>query len=579
MKNLFCTLLISLLCSSCFWQFDRSDNALKLHGLFADNMVLQRDVPIKVWGWAKPGAKIHIKFAGKNSHAETDKQGKWLAELKPQKAGGPHDLEIRSGGNKITLRNILVGDVFWAIGQSNMEWTVSVSKHYDENLAKADDYEQIRFLTVKNNPLAEPGDNIQGKWLVNSRSTVGAQSGVAYAFAKRIYDELHIPVGIIHSSWGNTKIEHWMSKSALENIEEFKKTLSEFSIPVQYWLVGSLDLPQELYGKDLKLKLGNGAINKTVWFNGVKIFPDWTDGNVYSLPKNLVQGSNQINIRLRPSDSSLARVEAYAVSISSSEIGVTLPSSAKVFQWQALVQNEQEYPTVLFNSMIAPLIPVDIKAILWYQGESNTTDPALYPKLFKAMVHDLRSRYKNPQLPIFSVQLASYKDDDPKSELAIFRDYQHRLSKEINEHYMATAIDLGDADGDVHHKEKEEVGARLSLLALKYLYNKKIDADNPEYSSLKHENGTIKLLIKNAGKSLQLKSGTNISGMEWTLKSGIKKPARAKIDGTSIIIYLDGPVNSYDSLCYAWSDMPTMSIYNSSALPLLPFKIKLSHVR
>lgn len=574
MKRIYLILILLTLCSGCSWQQDKTDHALKVHGLFADNMVLQRDVANKVWGWANPGSKISIKFAGKKYHSEADQSGKWLTELKPHKAGGPFELELSSGANKIILRNILVGDVFFAVGQSNMEWTVSVSKHYDENLAKADDYEQIRFLTVKNNPLAEPGDNIEGKWLVNSRSTVGAQSGVAYAFAKRIHDTIKVPVGIIHSSWGNTKIEHWMSRASLEGFEEYKEIFSDFNVPLQYWVVGVFDLPDSLYAKDLKMKLGEGSINKTVWFNGVKIFPDQPNGNIYSLNKNLLQGNNQINIRLRPSDSSLARVEAYASSMARSEIGVVLPSSAKISQWQAMTQTEQEYPTVLFNAAIAPLIPFDIKAILWYQGESNADKPEAYPKLFKSMVQDWRSRFANDKLPVFSVQLAAYKDDNLKNKLPLFRIYQSQLASEVPHHYMATAIDLGDADGDVHTKEKEEVGVRLSQLALKYLYDKNVDADNLQYQSFKREGTALRLFFSNAQGGLVLKSGASPSSFEWVMKSGLVKPARAKIDGSSVLVYLDENFANYSALRYAWSDMPQISIYNSSALPLLPFIIE-----
>ena len=270
MKKIILFLVLSFFCTSCFLQNSSADNELKVHGLFSDNMVLQRDVPIKIWGWAKPGAKVSIKFDRKKYSAKANDKGAWKAEMKPHGAGGPFEIYLNSGANRIIIHNVLVGDVFFAVGQSNMEWTVSACNHYEENLASADNYQQIRFVTIKNKPLDKIGKDIDGKWLVNSRTTVGFQSAVAYAFAKRIYDNVNVPIGIIHSSWGNTKIEYWMSKKSLAQFPEYKEVFENFSVPLQYWLVGSFELPDILYSKDLKIKLGEGSIPKTVWFNGEK---------------------------------------------------------------------------------------------------------------------------------------------------------------------------------------------------------------------------------------------------------------------------------------------------------------------
>lgn len=575
MKKIFLFLVLSIFCSSCFLLNSNADNELKVHGLFSDNMVLQRDVPIKIWGWAKPGSKVSIKFDRKKYSAKANDKGVWKTEMKSHQAGGPYEIYLNSGANKITIHNVLVGDVFFAVGQSNMESPVSACNHYEENLASADNYQQIRFITIKNKALAKPGKDVEGKWLVNSRTTVGFQSAVAYAFAKRIYDNVNVPIGIIHSSWGNTKIEHWMSKKSLAQFPEYKEVFENFSVPLQYWLVGSFELPDILYSKDLKIKLGEGSIPKTVWFNGVLVGSENSSSDIYSLDKNLLQGTNQINIRLRPSDSSTEKIQAYAESMSSSEIGVSVPSSFKITQWQAVTQTEQEYPTVLFNSHIATVIPYDIKAVLWYQGEANVDKPELYDDLFKTLVSDWRSRYKNEKLPFFSVQLAGYKETTQKDNLAQFRLVQHQLTKEIPLHYMATAFDLGDPDGDVHPKEKEEVGARLSNLALKYLYGKKNDADNLEFKSFKKGKTALDIFFVGSTNGLYQKNTEAPNGFEWVTKTGSIVPAKIKVEKNSIKVFHDGLLDSYKFLRYAWSDMPVTSIYNSNAVPLLPFKIDL----
>jgi sialate O-acetylesterase len=575
MKKIVLFLVLSLFCSACFWQNSNADNELKVHGLFSDNMVIQRDVPIKIWGWAKPGVNVSIKFDRKKYNVKTNDKGVWKTEMKPHKAGGPYEIFLNSGANRITIHNVLVGDVFFALGQSNMEWTVSACNHLEENMASADKYEQIRFITIKNKPLEKIGKDIEGKWLVNSRTTVGFQSAVAYATAKRIYDSVGVPVGIIHSSWGKTKIEYWMSKKSLSGFEEYKKVFENFSVPVQYWIVGSFELPDILYSKDLKIKLGEGNLPKTVWFNGVKVGSENTSSNIYSLSKNLLQGTNQINIRLRPGDSSTEKIQAYAESMSSSEIGVSIPSSFKITQWQAMTQTEQEYPTVLFNSHIATVIPYDVKAVLLYQGEANVENPDSYDDLFKAFVADIRSRYQNDKLPFFSVQLASYKETNLKENLSRFRLVQQQLTKDVPLHYMATAVDLGDADGDVHPKEKEEVGVRLSNLMLKYLYGKKNDADNLEYKSYKKDKSSLIIYFAGSTNGLYQKNADGPNGFEWVSKTGSTLPAKIKVEKDSIRVFHDGLVGNYKALRYAWSDMPITSIYNSNSIPLLPFWIDL----
>jgi sialate O-acetylesterase len=575
MKKIVLFLVLSILSSSCSLFGGNVDNQLKVQGLFADNMVLQRDIPIKIWGWAKPDAKISIKFDHKNYHVKANDKGVWKTEMKPHKAGGPYEIYLNSGANKITIHNVLVGDVFFAVGESNMEWSVSASDHYEENLANADNYQQIRFVNVKNNPLEKPGKDIEAKWLVNNRSTVGLQSAVAYSAAKRIYDSVEVPIGIIHSSWANTKIEYWMSKKSLASFDEYKEIFKNFLVPLQYWLVGSFELPDILYSKDLKIKLGDGNIPKTVWFNGVKLPADNPSSNIFSVSKNILQGTNQINIRLRPSDSSVEKIQAYAETLSLSEIGVSLPSSFKISQWQALTQTEQEYPTVLFNSHIATVIPFDIKAIFWYQGEANVANPDNYDDLFKALVADWRARFKNDKLPFFSVQLASYKETVLKDNLAKFRLVQHQLTKDIPLHYMATAVDLGDADGDVHPKEKEEVGARLSNLVLKYLYGKKNDADNLEYKSFKSDKTSIIIYFAGSTNGLFQKNTDGLNGFEWVSKTGSIVPAKIKVEKNSIRVFHDGLLANYSALRYAWSDMPITSIYNSNSVPLLPFFFRL----
>jgi len=210
-----------------FFAFSLFANAnVKLPLLFSDGMVLQRDKPIPLWGWADANEKIEVHFNNQIVKTNTDANGKWALSLKPESAGGPFKMIVK-GNNTIVLSNVLVGEVWICSGQSNMEFTVSNVQNAAQEMNAAD-YPMIRQFLVEKDLSASPKTVLKaGKWEVCNKNTVGSFTAVGYFFAKKLVAELNIPIGIIHTSWGGTCVETWTSREAFESSDEFKEMIAE----------------------------------------------------------------------------------------------------------------------------------------------------------------------------------------------------------------------------------------------------------------------------------------------------------------------------------------------------------------
>jgi sialate O-acetylesterase len=335
-----------------------------VHTLFSDDMVLQRGVQFPVWGWTTPGASVTVSMRGKSSKAFADAGGKWMARLGPFDAGGPYTLTV-SGPQSVTFNNVLVGDVWLASGQSNMEMGITQVNDAKEEVAHAD-YPQIRLFAVPKVIATRPLSTVKGRWLVCTPKNIveggwGGFSAVAYFFGRHLHKELNVPIGLIHSSWGGTAAEGWVSAEALsempdflpavrsleKTVEDMKKGPADFdklmnawwarfdpgsstkatwadpSVDVsgwktmrlpQYWEDAGLpgydgvvwfrrtfELPQGWAGRDLMLHLGPVDDRDTTFVNGVRVgaMNQWDAPRNYRVPARLLKpGSNTIAVRV-----------------------------------------------------------------------------------------------------------------------------------------------------------------------------------------------------------------------------------------------------------------------------------------
>ena len=180
---------------------------LRLPSIISDHMVLQRDKPVAIWGWAEPGSEVTVGFKDQTATARADDAGKWRVDLEPLTAdASPAQLTVSSGDQTLTVDDILVGEVWLCSGQSNMEWPVHRSDNPDDEIAAAD-WPLIRHIKAPHRPSMKPMDDIDAEWAVCSPETAGHFTAVGYYFARKLHKELDVPVGLVNASWGGTLIE------------------------------------------------------------------------------------------------------------------------------------------------------------------------------------------------------------------------------------------------------------------------------------------------------------------------------------------------------------------------------------
>jgi sialate O-acetylesterase len=207
-------------------QLEEPVASLTLAAVFSDHMVLQRDVPLPVWGWAAPGTAVAVTLAGNRAEAVAGADGRWAVTLPALPAGGPHTLTV-DAGETVTVADVLVGEVWICSGQSNMEWPLSLANNAEDEAAAAN-YPGIRMFTVVKNAVYEPQRDVTGKWAVCAPDTAPNFSAVGYFFARTLHQELGLPIGMINTSWGGTIAEAWTSREGLECEPALRKIVEDY---------------------------------------------------------------------------------------------------------------------------------------------------------------------------------------------------------------------------------------------------------------------------------------------------------------------------------------------------------------
>jgi len=206
---------------------------VRLPALIGDHMVLQRDQPVRIYGWAGAGESVTVRFAGRTVSTVADGSGRWEAWLRPMNAGGPYDLVV-AGRNTVTVRDVLVGEVWVASGQSNMAWPVERSRDPEKEAAAAR-YPHIRLFKVALKTSEEPLEDVEGSWAPCHPETVKSFSAVAYFFARHLHEKLGVPVGVIQSAWGGTPAQAWTSRATLVSEPTLQSYLVEWNRVLVNW--------------------------------------------------------------------------------------------------------------------------------------------------------------------------------------------------------------------------------------------------------------------------------------------------------------------------------------------------------
>lgn len=498
--------------------------AVELAPLFVDNAVLQRGKNVPVWGKGKPGEKIAVRFAEQEKTTTADAAGLWsvtLDSLVAAKTG--RELTV-TGDNTIVLKDILVGEVWICSGQSNMEMTVGRTLDAPAEIAAAN-LPTIRHVKIPNTNSATPVTSLKLTWVAASPKTVGDFTAAGFYFAREVAKALDVPVGLIGSNWGGTRIEPWTSPAGFHLVPELKSIADQ---------VDSWDPTTEI-GSKAHLEF-------------------------------------------------LTKLKAW---IPAAEAAATARKAVPVMPQAPVPGADQQQPTKLWNGMINPLVPYGIRGALWYQGEANGGEGPSYTQKMQALVGCWRQAFGQGDFPFYFVQLANWQTSDPaKPEggdgWSRVREAQRAAIAAIPHSGMAVIIDIGEA-GDIHPKNKQEVGHRLAQWALAKDYEQKVEFSGPLFKEQVIEGATIRVRFDNAGSGLMVGAKKGLKPTEevkdgtltwWAIAGEDKvwKKAVATIDGETVVVS-SPDVAKPVAVRYAFAMNPEgCNLYNKVGLPASPFR-------
>ena len=496
-----------------------------LDTLFTDHMVLQRKIPVTVFGQASPDEKVTVSFAGQSRSTTADNMGQWSVKLAAMKASAKAKPLTVKGKNTITLKDILVGDIWVCSGQSNMDWTLGRCRRPKD--IESANFPLIRQFNVKRRVSAAPFPQAQGQWVVCTPKTAGSFTAVGFYFGRKLHKDTGVPIGLIKSAWGGTKVEPWIAPGSLAAVPALAKSKADLAKKIAAY----------------EKKSGNPQTKIDAYLAAVnKAFREKT-----ALPKPLM-------------------LKGYPI------------SSQHPHNWFCL-----------YNGMIHPLIRFRIKGAIWYQGESNGGEGDSYFQKKRALIEGWRKVWGQGDFPFYFVQLANFQNpkDNPAGGdgWAKLRMAQCKTLT-IPQTGMAVAIDLADVGNprDIHPKNKLDVGERLALWSLAKDYGKKkLVYSGPLYKSMKVDCNRIILTFDHVGSGLTVatKKGYDPIVKEPTGKlrhfaiAGEDQEwvwADAVIDGKTVVVSspkIAKPV----AVRYAYTMNPEgCNLYNKEGLPASPFR-------
>ena len=611
-------------------------------------MVLQRNQAIPIWGWAEPGEKITVRFHAQEKNIRTGRDGRWMVRLDAETAGGPYIMTI-AGTGQVTFSNVLVGEVWICSGQSNMEMPIAGwgrINHYQQEIQEAN-YPLLRQFKVPNTVSEVPRDDVRGgAWKVCSPETAGDFTATGYFFARELYRQLQVPIGLINTSWGGTMVETWISRETLAGNDEFRDVVASMSTqdPEAAAKQRTADLLKTITAlqgsggnnektdswKDMTFDdshwphmklpglweqqgMGLEELDGVVWFRKTFIVKDedaglpavlelgkiddsddsyvngtlvgglknqYNEPRAYHVPAGVLKaGRNVIAVRVEDTgggggiygDAGDMKLNIGGKTISlagdwSFRVALALTTSSS---------GPNSAPTLLYNGMIAPLIPYAIRGAIWYQGEANTGRAYQYRKAFPLMISDWRKHWNEGNFPFYFVQLASFDasngNSEHGSEWAELREAQ-TMTLSLPNTGMAVTTDIGDAH-DIHPKNKQDVGRRLAAVALHNCYGQPVEYSGPVFQSMKVQGNKVMVRFTHTGSGLLAKDRYGyLRGFELAGEDHRFRYAKAYIEGDGIVVYQDSISNPV-ALRYGWADdAGDANLYNREGFPAGPFR-------
>lgn len=489
---------------------------LRLPGIFTDHMIVQRQAPIPVWGRANPDAEVVVQLGSDATKAVSVKagtNGRWEVSLPAQEANGEGlILTVTSSGESLSVNDVLIGEVWLCSGQSNMEWPVSSSLNASDEIARAD-FPVIRQLKIEHLTASGPQSDVKGSWQICSPATAGGFTAAGYFMARELHRELGVPIGLLNISWGGTRIEPWTP------VEGFAAVPALAAIHEQV----SRTLPgNELYRTGLRAHRDEVA--------------KWME---------------------------LANVAL--------DTGTAAPASPG-FPPALAPLTAHTAPTTIFNAMMNPVVGYGMRGAIWYQGESNHVEGMLYLEKKKALVSGWRKLWGIGEFPFYYVQIAPYHygQEDP-AILARFWEAQ-AACLEIPKTGMVVTSDIGNVN-DIHPANKQEVGRRLALLALKNTYGKSdLVATGPVFSGLGVKESSLRVRFDEVAGGLKSRDGKALSHFELIGETGEFVPAEAVIEGIDTVVLTASGIKTPAAMRFAWHKLAEPNLVNGAGLPSPAFR-------
>jgi sialate O-acetylesterase len=630
---------------------------ISMPAFFSSNMVLQREKPVVFRGSAPPKASFAVTFNGRKQKVKADAKGEWRVQYPAMEAGGPYTFTVHADSS-YTFTDILIGDVWICSGQSNMEWPVLKALNASYEIRHAD-YPQVRSFTVARKVASSPLHNTApASWQVCTPQEAAAFTAVGYFFARELYQQLNVPIGIIHSSWGGTSIEAWTSLEALHQHADFRGKVDTFRLAVKQqrsvevlereniaanakhwetlqkrdpgfteswyrtkqnsgdwrkfaapdfgedhafvkyagsiWLRKTFRLTKDIATRDLVLNLETLNDYDITYCNGIEIGRNitWAPARrIYIVPKAVLKaGENTIVMRLdhqpgnglfRTHDS--ADLRLYELIQSDDAVAIPLDGAweyrfglpANEYPPKPIMFPLTSHTGVLYNGMIAPLSGLAIKGFAWYQGETNAGRAYQYRSLLPLMINDWRTQFKQGNVPFLIVQTSAHgklTEEPVDNTWAELREAQ-AMALALPNTAVAVSHDVGDPY-DVHPAQKQAVGKRLALEALKVAYGRSDIYTSPRYQSSEVKGDTVVIYFTNA-KGLQAR-GTKLKG--FAIAGPDKKFVwgDAIIRGNNTVHVYSKEIQKPVAVRYAWAGSPVESnganLYSIDGFPAMSFR-------
>ncbi len=611
----------------------------KLSPIFQDHMVLQRQMVVPIWGKDKPNHLVKVFVAGQSGQAHAGSDGKWKVILPVLgEGGGPYEMKV-TGSTTITLKDVYVGEVWVASGQSNMELPLNNTNGAEKELARGGD-PQIRWFVQDRRLSDEPEETPLGNWKVCTPDNAKDFSAAAYYFAKKLRKELGVPVGILGSYWGGTWIESWIPKEAFQSdpsiqpIYEAWKAISpseqkestglqkmDMEIrrlrltsknpgqtpvtllsPARYWFSNAQPGSSVTFEieEDRPMEDEYGRIHAEVqaggWGNStLPLAPKGAplDLSAYDTIEFEARGTGKFNVILEQpiiSDWDNYGSQPFTITadwkpyqISFSALKQSGWGKPKPFQPMAInaicvnacVKPMGMIPAALYDGMVAPLVPYGIRGAIWYQGETNVGHAQEYRKLLPALIKGWRQAWGIGDFPFIFAQLPNW--NDPNLNLGNgWPELREAQASALSLPNTGMAILIDIGESnDIHPKNKADVGLRLGLAALHEAYDRTEPYSGPLFDFLTVKGSKLVVRFKHTDGGLKAK-GPVVEGFEVKGEDGNFVHAKAEISGNEVLVWSD-QVAHPQGVRYAWANDPKCNLFNGEGLPAGPFRSGLNH--